>query len=125
MVAYYRCMSKIRSNHQLLRRLLKAARFMVQGGLSETTRRCGNRNCICHRDPAQRHGPHLYLTYRSEGKSCALYVPHEHAEQARQAQAAWKEFWDVACALAAENREQLRERMQEQAVPAKRRAANG
>ena len=82
---------------------------MVQGGLSETTRRCGNRNCICHRDPAQRHGPHLYLTYRSEGKSCALYVPHEHAEQARQAQAAWKEFWDVACALAAENREQLRD----------------
>jgi hypothetical protein len=98
---------------------------MVQGGLSETTRRCGNRNCICHRDPAQRHGPHLYLTYRSEGKSCALYVPHEHAEQARQAQAAWKEFWDVACALAAKNREQLREHMQEQAAPAKRRAANG
>jgi hypothetical protein len=118
-------MSKIQSNHQLLRRLLKAARFMVQGGLSETTRRCGNRNCICHRDPAQRHGPHLYLTYRSEGKSCALYVPREHAEQARQAQAAWKEFWDVACALAAKNREQLREHMQEQAAPAKRRAANG
>jgi hypothetical protein len=65
------------------------------------------------------------LTYRSEGKSRALYVPHQHAEQARQAQAAWKEFWDVACALAAENREQLRERMQEQATPAKRRAANG
>jgi hypothetical protein len=98
---------------------------MVQGGLSETTRRCGNRNCICHRDPAQRHGPHLYLTYRSEGKSCALYIPHEHAEPARQAQAAWKEFWEVACALAAENREQLRERMQKQAAPAKRRAANG
>ena len=98
---------------------------MVQGGLSETTRRCGNRNCICHRDPAQRHGPHLYLTYRSEGKSRALYIPREQAEQARQAQAAWKEFWDVACELAAENREQLRERMQEQAASAKRTAANG
>ena len=121
---YYLSMSKTQTK-QLLRRLLKTAHFMVQGGLSETTRRCGNRNCICHRDPTQRHGPHLYLTYRSEGKSRALYIPREQAEQARQAQAAWKEFWDVACELAAENREQLRERMQEQAASAKRRAANG
>lgn len=118
-------MSKSQSKQQLLRRLLITAQLMVQGGLSETTRRCGNRNCICHRDPAQRHGPHLYLTYRSEGKSRALYVPHQQAEQARQAQAAWKEFWDVACALAAENREQLRERMQGQEPTARRRKANG
>ena len=48
-----------------------------------------------------------------------------HAQQARQAQAAWKEFWDVACALAAENREQLRERMQGQEPTARRRKANG
>lgn len=118
-------MSKTQSSHQLLRQLLKTARLMVQGGLSETTRRCGNRNCICHHDAARRHGPHLYLTYRSEGKSRALYVPREHAELVRQAQAAWKEFWDVACALAAENREQLREHMQEQEPTAKRRRANG
>jgi len=64
---------------------------------------------------------HLYLTYRSR----ALYIPHEHAEQARQAQAAWKEFWDVACALAAENHEHLRERMQGQEHAARRRSANG
>ena len=59
-------MSKSQSK-QLLRRLVKSAQLMVQGGLSETIRPCDNRNCICHRDPAQRHGPHLYLTYRSEG----------------------------------------------------------
>jgi Family of unknown function (DUF6788) len=118
-------MSKPQSKQQLLRRLLKTARLMVQGGLSETTRRCGNRNCICHRDPTQRHGPHLYLTYRSEGKSRALYVPHEHAEPARQAQAAWKEFWEVACELAAENREQLRERMRGQESAARQRKADG
>ena len=118
-------MSKKQSRQQLLRRLLKTAELMVQGGLSQTTRRCGNRNCICHRDPSQRHGPHLYLTYRGEGKSRALYVPAEHAEQARQAQAAWKEFWDVACALAAENREQLRGRMQERESTARRRKSDG
>jgi hypothetical protein len=118
-------MRKTQSKRQLFRRLLKTAQLMVQGGLSETTRRCGNRNCICHRDPAQRHGPHLYLTYRSEGKSRALYVPHEHADQARQAQAAWKEFWELACELAAENREQLREHMQGQKPMAGRSRAHG
>ena len=96
---------------QLLRRLLKTAEVMVQGGLSESTRCCGNPGCICYRDASQRHGPHLYLTYRSEGKSRALlYVPAEHAEEARRGQAAWKEFWAVACAMAAENRERLRQR---------------
>jgi hypothetical protein len=39
-----------------------------------------------------------------------LYVPAEHAEEARRGQAAWKEFWEVACAMAAANREQLRRR---------------
>ena len=96
------------SKHILLRKLLAAAQTMVQGGLSETTRRCGNLGCICYRDPSQKHGPHLYLTYRSEGKSRALYVPAEHAAEARQAQAAWKEFGEIASALAAENRESQR-----------------
>jgi hypothetical protein len=96
------------SRHILLRQLLAAAESMVQGGLSETTRRCGNPGCICHRDDRRRHGPHLYLTYRSEGKSRALYVPAEHAEQAYQGQAAWKEFGEIASAVAAENRERLR-----------------
>ena len=53
---------------------------MVQGGLSETSRRCGNPNCICRRDPKRLHGPHLYITYRLDGKSSSLYVPPEHAQ---------------------------------------------
>jgi hypothetical protein len=98
---------------------------MVQGGLSETTRRCGNAGCICHRDASQRHGPHLYLTYRSEGKNRALYVPAEHAEEARRGQAAWKEFWEVACAMAAANREQLRRRAKGPKPKGRRRRADG
>ena len=110
---------------QLLRQLLAAAQTMVQGGLSETTRRCGNPGCICYRDDAQRHGPHLYLTYRSEGKSCSLYVPAEHADQARQAQAAWKEFAEMAGVLAAENREQLRRQWTSAKDKAQRRKNHG
>lgn len=117
-------MRKHLSLPQLRRRLLKATEIMVQGGLSQTTRRCGNPGCICHRDPSQRHGPHLYLTYQSEGKNRALYVPTEHAEDARQAHAAWKEFWELGCAIAAYNREHLRERMQGQKPEATRRRAD-
>src|SRR5436190_17641084 len=71
------------SRWPLIKRLLRATEIMVQGGLSETSRRCGNPNCIC-RDPKRLHGPHLYITYREDEKSRSLYVPPEHAETARR-----------------------------------------
>ena len=113
------------SKQRLLRRLLAAAETMVQGGLSQTTRRCGNPGCVCFRDAAQRHGPHLYLTYRSEGKSRALYVPAEHAAEARRAQAAWKEFAEIASRLAAENRERCRRQWTSAKDKAQRRKIHG
>lgn len=96
----------------LIRQLLKVTQTMVQGGLSETSRRCGTPSCICHRDPSRLHGPHLYLTYRVDGKSRSLYVPPEHAPTARQGQQAWSRFWEIGCALAGLNREKLREQWQ-------------
>jgi hypothetical protein len=113
------------SKKRLLHQLLQAAGIMVQGGLSETTRRCGNRGCVCYRDAAQRHGPHLYLTYRSEGKSRALYVPAAHAAEARRAQAAWKQFWETGCTLAAENRERLRQQWTSAKDKSQRRKIHG
>lgn len=83
---------------------------MVQGGLSSTTRTCGKPQCPCHTDPARRHGPNLYLTWRSEGRSQALYVPPQHAEEAKAAQRAWARFQEIGCELAAQNRAQVRRR---------------
>ncbi len=103
-LSYYFKMSR---KNDLLRRLLQTAQSMVQGGLSETTRRCGVPTCACHRDPARRHGPHLYLTFRRDGKSRALYVPARHARAARQAQAAWARFWEIGCAISDLNRTRL------------------
>ena len=103
-VSYYLMMSR----NTLLRQLAQLTRTMVQGGLSSTTRTCGQPTCSCHTDPARRHGPHLYFTWRAEGKSQSLYVPAQHAEQARAAQAAWSRFWEMGCQMAALNREQLR-----------------
>jgi hypothetical protein len=104
----------MRRQGRLLQRLLQATENMVQGGLSETSRRCGNPNCICQRDPMRLHGPHLYITYRIDGKSCSLYVPPEHAKAARRAQQAWAAFWKIGCSLAALNREQLRRQWQQE-----------
>lgn len=95
------------SRQKLIRQLAAIVETMVQGGLSETTRTCGNPDCACHSDPARRHGPHLYLTYRSEGKSRSLYVPPERASTMKKAQAAWARFWALGCELALLNRQRL------------------
>ena len=98
---------------------------MVQGGLSETSRRCGKPTCQCAHDATYRHGPHLYLTYRDEGDSRSLYVPPEQADVARAAHAAWARFWETGCALAALNRETLRRQWQGTPAPAGRRPRRG
>lgn len=95
---------------KLLQQLAVSAQSMVQGSLSSTTRTCGKPSCACHSDPARRHGPNLYFTWRSQEKSHALYVPSQHAEEARAAQAAWAQFWEIAGQIAALNREQLQKR---------------
>lgn len=114
----HRYMSKKKS---LMRALLAATRSMVQGGLSETSRRCGKPTCPCAHDAAFRHGPHLYLTYREGGASRSLYVPPEEAATARAAHDAWATFWEMGCAIAALNREGLRRRWQKApSAPARR-----
>jgi len=113
------------SRHALLRKLLRAADTMIQGGLSETTRRCGNPNCACHRDPARRHGPHLYITWTEDRQSRSLYVPADHAERARQAHAAWGQFWETAVALAARNRDQFRQECKSAKTKAHTRRSHG
>ena len=104
----------MRKQQRLMDRLLRATEIMVQGGLSETSRRCGNPNCVCSRDPERLHGPHLYVTYREDGKSRSLYVPPEHAQAAREAQQAWANFWEIGCSLAKVNRDHLRKQWQQE-----------
>ena len=94
----------------LRRRLLRLLDRMIQGGLSETTRTCGNPTCRCHR--GQRHGPHLYLTFRTpEGRSSALYIPRAAAGDVRRAVQAWAAFWATGVALSHLNRAALQRRL--------------
>jgi hypothetical protein len=115
----------MRKRKTLIRTLLAATTTMVQGGLSETSRRCGKPTCPCAHDATRRHGPHLYLTYREDGASRSLYVPPEDAPTAHAAQAAWATFWETGCAIAALNRETWRRRWQGPAARRARRSAAG
>lgn len=96
----------------LLQQLPDLARVAVQGTLVEVLVRCGNKGCICHRDPDRRHGPHLYLKYRTvEGRSTGMYVPREHEAEVRAAVAAWAEMREALAELARENRDELAKRL--------------
>lgn len=109
-------MSRIKNT--LFPRLQHLAATAVQGGLSETTRTCGNPACACHQDPARRHGPHLYLTFRTpEGRSSALYVPREHERRVRQAVQAWAQLWETIVELSHQNREALGHSMRRRESP--------
>jgi hypothetical protein len=97
-----------RISKTLFPRLQRLAATAVQGGLSETTRTCGNPACACHHDPARRHGPYLYLTFRSpDGRSSAMYVPREHEPTVRKAVEAWAQLWETIVEISHRNREAL------------------
>jgi len=97
-----------RTRKTLFPRLQRLAVTAVQGGLSETTRTCGNPACACHQDPGRRHGPHLYLTFRApDGRSSALYVPREHEPRVRKAVQAWAQLWETIVEISHGNREAL------------------
>ena len=101
-----------RKSKTLIPRLQRLATTAIQGGLSETTRTCGNAACACHQDPARRHGPHLYLTFRApDGRSSALYVPREHEPTVRKAVKNWAQLWKIIVEISHRNREVLRRSM--------------
>lgn len=98
------------SRAALVRRLTRLAQTMVQGGLSETTRTCGHPGCRCHQ--GERHGPHLYLTFRTrDGRSSALYIPRHAEREVHRAVRAWAAFWETGVALSHLNRQALRKRL--------------
>jgi len=104
----------------LLLKLQRLAATALQGGLSETTRTCGHPACACHQEPARRHGPHLYLTFRTrEGRSSALYVPRPHEPRVRKSVQSWAQLWETIVEISHQNREALARSMRRREPPRK------
>lgn len=108
--------------------LTRAARSMAQGSLSELTRQCGDPACACSRDPARRHGPHLYWKFTSQGQSYSVYVPPTQGPAVKAAQTAWGRFLEVGAEISARNRRALLKTLERVKKTARvghaRRAAN-
>jgi len=85
----------------------QAAQSMIQGSLTELTRKCGDPSCACATDPARRHGPHLYLMFNVEGKAHSVYVPREQGEALKEAHRNWLRFQEIGVEIAADNRERF------------------
>lgn len=43
--------------------------YFLKGTVSKRMMKCGQPNCACHRDAAQRHGPYFEWTYKVKGKT--------------------------------------------------------
>lgn len=115
-----------RDKKQLWEQLGRAVEVAVPGTLVEVRLRCGTPSCGCHRDPALRHGPHLYVKYRNrERRSTAVYVPRSAEAEARAAVAAWAEAWRILVAIGERNLEALRERLRRAAKPVARKSGLG
>src|SRR5574341_603730 len=103
-------MKSIRSIQQAQRRLLREMTALAErtifGSLSETYRTCGQPGCRCKQ--GEKHGPHLYVSFRGEeGKTTGYYVPQPLSEAVRGGVEAWKRFQALARELAELNRERL------------------
>jgi C-terminal processing protease CtpA/Prc len=109
----------MKSKDALIHELDMAAQSMVQGSLSELTRQCGDPSCACFHDPAQRHGPHLYLKFSAEGKPHSVYVPPQQAPAIKSAHAAWLRFQEIGAQISAANRGQLLRDLQREKQKAK------
>lgn len=43
--------------------------YFLKGTVLKRMMKCGQPQCACHRDPAQRHGPYFEWTYKAKGKT--------------------------------------------------------
>jgi len=94
---------------KLLGDIAKLAQHAVFGTISETYRTCGNPGCRCH-GSGPKHGPHMYISYRSaEGKTAGYYVPAAAQVEVRSGVQAWQDIQQRLRDLAEENRKHILE----------------
>ena len=51
------------------RQELQQLDYFLKGTVLKRMMKCGQPQCACHRDPAQRHGPYFEWTYKVKGKT--------------------------------------------------------
>ncbi len=71
--------------------------YFLKGTVLKRMMKCGQPQCACHRDPAQRHGPYFEWTYKVKGKTVNVKLSPQAAPLY---QAAAKQHRQLKAALA-------------------------
>ncbi len=95
--------------------IARLAEIAVFGSISETFRTCGNAGCRCHGE-GPKHGPHLYVSYRGDGKTTGYYVPKAAHDEIRRGVQAWQTLQQRLRELADLNKDAALERAREQSA---------
>ncbi len=97
---------------QLLDEIAALADLAIFGTLSESYRTCGTPGCHCH-GAGPKHGPHLYVSYRGDGKTTGYYVPQTSQHEIREGVAAWQSLQRRLRELADLNKERVLDKARE------------
>ena len=62
-----------------LKREIVQLDYFCKGTVLRRMMKCGNKQCVCHRDPTKRHGPYFECTYKALNKTVNLRLRPEAA----------------------------------------------
>lgn len=96
----------------ILDEIMELVDRVVFGTISETYRTCGRASCSCH-STGPKHGPHMYISYRGDGKTTGYYVPVAAQAEVRAGVAAWQTVQRQLRELAELNRQEIIARAKE------------
>ena len=57
---------------EALKRQIVQLEYFSKGTVLKRMMKCGHKQCVCHRDPAKRHGPYFECTYKVRNKTVNL-----------------------------------------------------
>ena len=67
------------------RQELQQLGYFLKGTVLKRMMKCGQPNCVCHRDATQRHGPYFEWTYKVKGKTVNVKLSPQAAPLYRNA----------------------------------------
>lgn len=103
---------------ELSREIARLSKTAIFGTLSESYRTCGTPGCRCHHG-GPKHGPHLFVSWRGEGKTRAYYVRKAAEPGVREGVAAWWELQERLRELADMNKKAVLDRASSEGKTAK------
>lgn len=80
------------SNEKTKKIILKLEWPAMQGSVSQTSGKCGKKNCKCRRDVNYIHGPYFRWTGKINGKQTSVILTKEEARECRKRIKRWRDF---------------------------------